>query len=114
MAKITIDAVPDKTYTGKVTEIGNSPIQTTTRQRRPARQATNFKVVVTVDSEIPDVRPGFACTPRSRRRRGEQSLALPIQATTVREMVVDDKGEIVRTPIDRSGRSAPAACRPRS
>ena len=28
-AKITIDAIPDKTFTGKVTEIGNSPIQTT-------------------------------------------------------------------------------------
>ena len=28
-AKITIDAIPDKTFTGKVTEIGNSPIQAT-------------------------------------------------------------------------------------
>ena len=25
--KVTIDALPDKSFTGKVTEIGNSPIQ---------------------------------------------------------------------------------------
>ena len=50
-AKITIDAIPDKTFTGKVTEIGNSPIQTRRGSRRRS-QATNFKVVVTVDSEI--------------------------------------------------------------
>jgi HlyD family secretion protein len=27
-ARITIDAVPDRTFRGRVTEIGNSPIQT--------------------------------------------------------------------------------------
>ena len=26
-AKVTIDAIPDKTFPGKVTEVGNSPIQ---------------------------------------------------------------------------------------
>ena len=29
-AKVTIDAVPDRTFQGHVTEIGNSPIQTAT------------------------------------------------------------------------------------
>ena len=42
MAKITIDAMPGKTFTGKVTEIGNSPIQAA--GAAPAAQATNFKV----------------------------------------------------------------------
>ena len=100
MAKITIDAIPDRTFTGKVTEIGNSPIQTTTGQQASSSQATNFKVVVTVDSEIPDVRPGFTCTAEITTATRTSVLALPIQATTVREMVVDDKGEIVRTPVD--------------
>ena len=50
-AKITIDALPDKSFTGKVTEIGNSPIQTAAAQA--GQQATNFKVTVTIDGQIP-------------------------------------------------------------
>ena len=38
LAKVTIDAIPDKTFTGKVTEIGNSPIQTRPPPGRPARR----------------------------------------------------------------------------
>ena len=44
-ATIVIDALPDKTFTGRVTEIGNSPIQAT-GAAASSRQATNFKVVV--------------------------------------------------------------------
>jgi HlyD family secretion protein len=92
-AKITIDAMPGKTFTGKVTEIGNSPIQAT---GSAATQATNFKVKVTVDGEIPDVRPGFTCTAEITTATRQQVLAVPIQATTVREMVIDKEGNIVR------------------
>ena len=35
-AKITIDAIPDRTFKGHVTEIGNSPIQTHAGGRRHA------------------------------------------------------------------------------
>ena len=106
-AKITIDAIPDKTYTGKVTEIGNSPIQTAGAQAATS-QATNFKVVVQVDTEIPDVRPGFTCTAEITTATRANALALPIQATTVREMIVDDKGEIVREPATEGRRPARA------
>ena len=61
-AKITIDALPDKIFTGRVTEIGNSPIQPRRAAAASSRQATNFKVVVVVEGDIPDVRPGFTCT----------------------------------------------------
>ena len=96
--KITIDAMPGKTFTGKVTEIGNSPIQTT-GSAAAGTQATNFKVTVTVDGEIPEVRPGFTCTAEITTATRDNVLAVPIQATTVREMVVDDKGTIVREPV---------------
>ena len=36
VAKVTIDAVPDREFKGHVTEIGNSPIQTSTQHHRPA------------------------------------------------------------------------------
>src|SRR4029450_1493286 len=61
IAKITIDAIPDKSFKGHVTEIGNSPIQTTGNVAS-GTQATNFKVVVVLDEKVADVRPGFTCT----------------------------------------------------
>src|SRR5712664_901522 len=59
-AKITIDAIPDKSFKGHVSEIGNSPIQATTGAAT-GTQATNFKVVVVLDENVPGVRPGFTC-----------------------------------------------------
>jgi HlyD family secretion protein len=108
-ATVTIDAMPGSTFTARVTEIGNSPIQTTTSG--PAAnlgQATNFKVVLTVEGEIPDVRPGFTCTAEITTATRDDALAVPIQATTVREMIVDEKGQVVRettTPADARRRS---------
>jgi HlyD family secretion protein len=102
-AKVTIDAMPGKTFTAKVTEIGNSPIQAP--GQAAGTQATNFKVVLTLDGEIPEVRPGFTCTAEITTATRTAVLAVPIQATTVREMVIDDKGAIVREPVvPNSGR----------
>jgi HlyD family secretion protein len=92
-AKITVDAMTGQTFMAKVTEIGNSPIQTTGQQ---ASQATNFKVTLQVEGEIPNVRPGFTCTAEITTATRDNVVAVPIQATTVREMVLDDKGNIVR------------------
>src|SRR6185503_839364 len=60
--KVTIDAVQNRTFKAHVTEIGNSPINASSTQSTGQRQATTFKVVVTIDEEVPDVRPGFTCT----------------------------------------------------
>jgi HlyD family secretion protein len=106
-AKVTIDAMPGKTFTGKVTEIGNSPIQAT--GAAAASQATNFKVVVTLDGEIPQVRPGFTCTADITTATRESAVSVPIQATTVREMVLDEKGNIVREPTGPGTRPRPGA-----
>ena len=96
IGKITVDAISGKSFTARVTEIGNSPIQTT---GRTSSQATNFKVTLQVDGEIPDVRPGFTCTAEITTATRDNALAVPIQATTVREMVLDDKGNIVREEV---------------
>jgi HlyD family secretion protein len=110
-AKVTIDAMPGKTFTAKVTEIGNSPIQVT--GQAASSQATNFKVVLTLDGEVPDVRPGFTCTAEITTATRDNALSVPIQATTVREVIVDDKGQIVREPVTpekvRRRPNAPAA-----
>ena len=106
-AKITIDAMPGKTFTARVTEIGNSPIQAA--GQAAAAQATNFKVVLTVEGEIPAVRPGFTCTAEITTAVRENVVAVPIQATTVREMVVDEKENIVREPQSGPQNRRPAA-----
>lgn len=93
-ATITIDALPDREFRGRVTEIGNSPIQES--DSGATRQATNFMVVVTIDQEIPEVRPGFTCTADITTATRQQAVAVPIQATTIREVRLDESGQIVR------------------
>jgi HlyD family secretion protein len=102
-AKVTIDAVPDKTFKGRVTEIGNSPIQTST-QNTGQRQATTFKVVITLEEPVPDIRPGFTCTAEITTATRKDVVAVPIQALTVREMLYNDKGELVRETPNRRRR----------
>ena len=104
-AMVSIDAIPDKKFPGKVTEVGNSAIQAT--GAASATRATNFKVVVTLDGTIPDVRPGFTCTAFVTTATRQQVVSVPIQATTVREMVVNADGSIVRVPPPPPG-SAPS------
>jgi len=98
-AKITIDALPNQTFTGKVTEIGNSPLQTGT-QAQAGQQATNFKVVVTLDTAPQDARPGFTCSAEITTATKTHVLSVPIQAMAVREVTYDAKGAIVREPRD--------------
>jgi HlyD family secretion protein len=97
-AKITIDAIPDKSFSGTVTEIGNSPIQQANAQapsQLTARTATNFKVTVTIADQIRDVRPGFTCTAEITTATRGQALSVPIQALTVRELLYDEQGNVI-------------------
>jgi len=93
IAKIEIDAIPDRVFTGRVTEIGNSPIQTT--GTGTSRTATNFKVTITIDGQIPEVRPGFTCTAEITTATKKQVVAVPIQSMTIRELTIDAQGNII-------------------
>jgi HlyD family secretion protein len=110
IAKVTIDALPDRTFTGKVTEIGNSPIQLT-GAAQAGQQATNFKVTVTVDGQIDEARPGFTCSAQITTATRDDVVAVPIQAMAVRELVYDQAGNIVRPPREE-GRRRPRSVEP--
>ena len=98
-ATITIDAIPDKTFSGHVTEIGNSPVQPAANTTgNNTAQATNFKVVVVLDEQVPDVRPGFTATADIVTATRAGVVSVPIPAVAVRELVYDNGGQIVRQP----------------
>jgi HlyD family secretion protein len=110
LATVTVDALPDQTFQGHVTELGDSPILATGAASNA--RATDFKVKITLDHTIPGVRPGFTCSASITTATRQQVLSVPIQAVTVREMVVDKTGAVVRPDAGRAGqphRTTPAA-----
>ncbi|MCC6163128.1 MAG: efflux RND transporter periplasmic adaptor subunit [Acidobacteria bacterium] len=112
VAKVTIDALPGKSYTGTVTEIGNSPIQTTTASSSAGQSATNFKVTVQLDETIDEVRPGFTCSAEIETARRSKAVAVPIQAMAVRDIIYDASGSIVRPPKQDGKKKAPTPTTP--
>src|SRR3954465_976789 len=102
-AKITIDAIPDRTFKGHVSEIGNSPIQAATGAAS-GTQATNFKVTVILDEKVPDVRPGFTCTADITTATRKNVPTVPIPSVAVRELTYDANNQIVRETKDQKKR----------
>jgi HlyD family secretion protein len=105
LAKISIDAIPDRTFKGHVSEIGNSPIQPAAGAAA-GTTATNFKVVVLLDEKVPEVRPGFTCTADITTATRKDVVSVPIPAVAVRELVYDANGQVVKEPKDPKKRRA--------
>lgn len=97
IAKVSIDALPDRSFKGHVSEIGNSPIQSTAATTQTT-QATNFKVTVIIDEAVPDVRPGFTCTADITTSVRKNVPAVPIAAVAVRELIYAADGSVVPPP----------------
>ncbi|HEY1910225.1 MAG TPA: efflux RND transporter periplasmic adaptor subunit [Vicinamibacterales bacterium] len=95
-AKITIDAIPDKSFRGHVAEIGNSPIAAAAGAT--GTQATNFKVKVMLDEPVPEVRPGFTCTADITTAVRNDVVSVPIPAVAVRELIYDASGQVIKEP----------------
>jgi HlyD family secretion protein len=107
-AKITIDAIPDKSFKGHVAEIGNSPIQVQ-GAAATSTQATNFLVKVMIDERVPEIRPGFTCTADITTATRKDVVSVPIPAVAVRELVYDANGQVVKEPRDpKRRRGAPS------
>ena len=88
IAEVRIDALPNDIFEGEVTEIGNSPIQSS----GISQEARDFKVIVTLNNPSPKLRPGMSCTGDITTDTRENALVIPIQALTVRDVIVDDEG----------------------
>src|SRR5437016_7674872 len=89
-AEVTIDAIPSKTFKGRVTEIGQAAVTRTTGQTTTAsttsttEEAKDFKVVVTLDNPPPGLRPGLSTTAKVTTATRQNAITIPIQALTIR------------------------------
>jgi HlyD family secretion protein len=96
---ITIDAIPNKTFKGHVTEIGNTAILRSTgvaasQSAISSQEAKDFKVVVALDNPPDEIRPGLSCTSKITTATRQNVLTIPIQALTVRQ-----RGDLENKPL---------------
>ena len=89
-AEVTIDAIPNKTFHGTVSEIGDNALVrstgvATTQTTGSSQEAKDFKVVVTVNDPPPNLRPGLSTTAKITTATRNSVVAIPIQALTVRQ-----------------------------
>jgi HlyD family secretion protein len=87
-AKVTVDAFPDTTFSGAVTEVATSPIIVPTAAG-PAPGATDYEVKITLSGQLPAARSGLSASAEVVTARRENVLAIPIQSLVVRP-VSDD------------------------
>lgn len=86
-AEVTIDAFPSDTFTGRVTEIGNSPLRVATGA---SGEAVDFEVKITLDQAPPNIRPGLSAKAEITVAERQQAVSVPLGAVTVRELPLKD------------------------
>jgi len=109
-AEVTIDAIPNATFKGKVTDIGESALSKSTGQTTTgsttgttSEEAKDFKVVVTLDNPPPNLRPGLSATAKITTATRQNAVAIPIQALTIRT-----RGELEQSDKPQSGQALAA------
>ena len=108
-AEVTIDAIPNKTFKGKVIEIGDTALVRSTgvaasQSQTSSQEAKDFKVVIALDIPEDLVRPGLSCTANATTATRDHALAIPIQALTVRQ-----KGQLEEHKPGQAPKTDPAS-----
>ncbi|HEY3738935.1 MAG TPA: efflux RND transporter periplasmic adaptor subunit [Bryobacteraceae bacterium] len=89
-ADVTIDAIPNKTFKGTVTDIGNTAIIRSTglaasQSAVSSQEAKDFKVVIALTNPPDEIRPGLSCTAKIITATRSKAISVPVQAMTVRQ-----------------------------
>ena len=111
-ADVTIDAIPNKTFKGRVMEIGNTAILRSTglaasQSAISSQEAKDFKVVIALDDPSSEIRPGLSCSAKITTATRSGALTIPIQALTMRR-----KGDLEpagKKGVQAATKSDPAA-----
>lgn len=109
-AEVTIDAIPNQTFKGTVSEIGDNAIirstgVSTSQSLAGSQEAKDFKVVITLQDPPPNLRPGLSATAKITTGVAHDALAIPIQA-----LIMRDKNDLEAQKNPGKGKkNAPAA-----
>lgn len=111
VADVTIDAMPNKTFKGKVIEVGNTAILRSSglaasQSAISSQEAKDFKVVIALDDPPSEIRPGLSCQAKITTAVRKNVITIPIQALTVRT-----KGDLEPAPKQGAAK-APEPTRP--
>ena len=93
-ASLSIDAYPNRKFSGTVSEVGSSPIPKTDPDLLALvanSEAINFKVKIRMDEPPDTIRPGFSVTADIVTGHVDGATAIPIQALVVRDVQSKDK-----------------------
>jgi len=89
-ARVHIDAYPNKTFDGIVTEVGNSPINPT---QGVVNEAIKFKVKVQLKNPPEGIKPGLSVQSDILTGFRSKALTVPLQALVVRDAESHKPGE---------------------
>ena len=78
---IEIDAIPDTTFIGIVSEMA---LAGNTRGRGTQEEITNFEIKIAIVDKVEKLRPGMSSTVDIRTEKRRNILQIPIQSVTVR------------------------------
>lgn len=113
-AEVTIDAMPNQTFKGKVSEIGDNAIirstgVSTSQSLAGSQEAKDFKVVITLIDPPANLRPGLSATAKITTGTVREAVAIPIQA-----LVMRDKNQLEAEKNPGKGKKTAATATPPS
>lgn len=97
-ATVRIDAYPNRTFDGEVTEVGGSPML-----KANLNEAIKFKVKVRITDPPLSIRPGLSAQADIFTGSRSKVLAVPIQSLVTREVKLKEGEARVGAPKDEEG-----------
>jgi HlyD family secretion protein len=101
-ANIRVDAFPNVTFKGEVTEVGSSALQRSLAASASTQEAKDFKVVVTLADPPQRLKPGLSASADIITAEKKGALVVPIAALVLREKPADGAAPGAK-PVEEEG-----------